>query len=211
MTFLLPVRQCGQIALLASLLLAASVRAQTLPCDTGQDPLGSECPYTPSQRLRDYVTRTAGPRALFNASFGASIQQARGAPYAWGGGSEGYTRRYGSNMGKRAISNTVQLGVEAMLGQDSRYVPSEQTGFWPRTKDAIKHSFLVRSGDGGRQLAIGRIAGAFGGGLLSRTWQPAGHDDASDGLRSAGISFSGYLGGNVFREFWPALRDHLPF
>jgi hypothetical protein len=184
----------------------ADAQAQA-PCAPGQ----AECAYTASQRLEDYVTRTIGPRALFNAGVGAGIQHARGAPYAWGGGMDGYGRRYASNMGKRTISNTVQLGVEAMLGQDSRYVASERTGSGARIKDAVKHSFLIRGRDGGRELAVGRIAAALGGGLLSRTWQPDGHDNVSNGLRSAGISFSGYIGGNVFREFWPDLRRHLPF
>lgn len=193
------------LALLA-LGMCSTGRAQAL-CGVGQAP----CGYTPSQRLEDYVTRTAGPRALFNASLGAGIQQARGAPYAWGGGLEGYGRRYASNMGKRTITNTIQLGVEAALGQDSRYVASERTGVGARVKDAVKHSFLVRSSDGGRELAIGRIAAAVGGGLLSRTWHPDGHDNVSNGFRSAGISFGGYIGSNIFREFWPSLRRHLPF
>ena len=195
------------VLLWLSVSLAAGAQS---PCGPGQNRADAACPYAASERLQDYLSRTVGPRALFNASVGAGIQQARGAPYAWGGGMEGYGRRYASNMGKRIISNTVQLGVEAMLGQDSRYVPSDRTGTWPRIKDAVKHSFLARSSDGGRELAFGRIAGSLSGGLLSRTWHPEGHDDLSNGFSSAGVSFGGYVGANVFREFWPGLRQHLP-
>lgn len=124
---------------------------------------------------------------------------------------EGYGRRYGSYLAKRATSNTVQLGVEAMLGEDSRYAYSERSGFWLRMKDAVIHSLVIRNAGGGREVAIGRVAGAIAGGLLSRTWQPEGHRGIGQGFRSGGIAFGGYVTGNIFREFARGLDKHLPF
>ena len=123
---------------------------------------------------------------------------------------EGCGRRYGSSMAKRGISNAVQLGVEAMLGEDSRYFYSQNNGFWPRLKDALIHSLIVRNREGGRELAVGRLAGTMAGGLLSRTWQPDGHRGIGQGFRSGGISFGGYISWNIIREFTRDINTPFP-
>ena len=166
--------------------------------------------YTSEERLRDYVKRTIGLRPFLSSAAGAGIQQARNTPSAWGQGMEGYSRRFGSSFAKRGISNTVQLGVEAILMEDSRYVYSQQPRFWPRLKDAVKQSLIVRKGDG-REFAVGRLAGTMAAGMLSRKWQPEGHQSFRDGLQSGGISFGGYVAWNVFREFSRTIQHHLPF
>ncbi|MBI2820198.1 MAG: hypothetical protein HYX73_09490 [Acidobacteria bacterium] len=152
-----------------------------------------------------------GPRAHLASAAVAGIQQARNAPAAWKQGMEGYGRRYGSGFAKRSISNIVQLGVETMLGEDSRYFNSRRDGFWPRMKYAVIHSLMVRDREGGREVAVGRIAGTMAGGLLSRTWQPEGHRGIRNGFQSGGISFGGYIAGNLFREFTRGINEHLPF
>ena len=87
--------------------------------------------YSSSERLKYYLISTAGPRAFLSSAVLAAIHQARNVPAAWGQGAEGYGLRYGSSFGKRAISNTLQWGVEAMLGEDSRFLPSGRSGAGP--------------------------------------------------------------------------------
>ena len=212
-----PFYQSRLLLAIAMLLLTTAGFAQ-LPCP--QPPQGSAATsalspclrqYTAGERLKDFARRTIGPRAFLTSAAVAGIQQARNSPSAWGQGAEGYGHRFGSNMAKRGVSNTVQLGVEAALGEDSRYLYSDHQGFWPRMKDAVIRSFLVRSRNGARQVAVGRIAGALGGGLLSRTWQPEGHRGVGAGFRSSGISFGGYLSANLFREMTRGISNHLPF
>jgi len=200
----------------ALILLATGSLFAQVPCSQpqlGASPPSAPCTlsYTAGERMKDYTRRTLGPRALLTSAAVAGIQQARNSPSAWEQGMEGYGRRYTSSFGKRAISNTVQLGAEAMLGEDSRYFYSERKKFWPRMKDAVMHSLVVRHRDGGRELAMGRLAGVIAGGLLSRTWQPEAHRGIENGFRSAGISFGGYISANVFREMTRGLDKHLPF
>jgi len=161
-------------------------------------------------RLRNFAKSTVGPGALAITAMAAGIAQARNHPSAWEQGMEGYGRRYGSRLAQRGIGSTIQLGVEAMLGEDSRFYPSLQQRPWGRVKAAIGASFVVRDSEGRKTVPVGRIAGAIGGGLLSRKWQPAGHDDIADGFRSAGVSYGIHVGMNVLREFWPDIRKHLP-
>ena len=193
-------------------LSAQSPEAQTSPGGSaGTLPVSHVTAYNSSERLKDYFKRTVGLRPFLASAAAAGIQQARNAPSAWEQGLEGYGRRYGSSFAKRGISNTVQLGVEAALGEDSRYLYSERSGVWPRLKDAVTHSLVVRTVDGGREFAVGRIAGSMAGGLLSRTWQPEGHRGIKNGFQSGGISFGGYITWNIIREFTRGINSHLPF
>ena len=123
----------------------------------------------------------------------------------------GYGRRYGSSFGKRIVDHSIRLGVESALGEDARYVPSSGKETWSRIGYAVRHTLLTRTTNGKETVAVGRLAGTFGGGFVSRTWHPEGHDGFVDGLQSGGISFSFEIATNVFREFWPDLRKRLPF
>ena len=123
----------------------------------------------------------------------------------------GYGRRYGSRLGQKIVDHSIRMAVESALGEDSRYFPSPGKEAGSRIGYAVQHTLVTRTANGKQTLAVGRLAGTFGGGLLSRTWHPAGTDTFAEGLRSGGISFGFAIAINVFREFWPDLRKRLPF
>jgi hypothetical protein len=60
----------------------------------------------------------------------------------------------------------------------------------PRTKDRR-----------GKTVALGRISGNMGAGMLSRAWMPAA--TVGGGVASGGIGLGADVGANVAREFWP--------
>jgi hypothetical protein len=106
------------------------------------------------------------------------------------------------------VDRTVRYGLSAALHEDNRYFVSGQTGFWRRTKYAIKSTFLARHDDGSQHLSISRFGGAAGGAFISRIWQPRSSTTAGDGAVSFGITMGSDVGFNVFREFWPDLKRH---
>ena len=167
--------------------------------------------YTTKERLKYYLKTTAGPQTLLFSAASAGIGQARNAPSAWQQGMEGYGRRFGSSMAQRTVSGAIRLTAEMLLGEDSRYLPSKKPGIWPRVGDVLLHSIVVHTQSGKRGPPIGVLAGTFGGGLVSRSWHPAGHDRIRNGLLSGTYAFGYHVGANAFREFWPDIRKHLPF
>lgn len=208
--FLIPMRPLFVLAVfLASQFLINSLNAQTAP--NTLPPPASSSTYTLTARFKDYPRKTFGPEALLFSAMSAGIGQARNAPSAWEQGMAGFGRRYASSMAQRAVSNVIQLPIEAVLGEDSRYVLSQRHGIWPRVGDAIVRSFVIRTSNGTRAPPVGVLAGAFGGGLVSRTWNPDGHDRISQGIVSGVYSIGFYVGTNVFHEFWPDIRKHLHF
>ena len=157
-----------------------------------------------------YLKRTYGPGAFLKSGVTSGIKQARNQPVEWGRGWDGYGNRFGSSMGQRAVSNTITFGVGALRGEDPRYFPSGQTRISARIGSALAQTFVVHTDHGGRTVAIGRVAGAFGGGFISRTWKPEGHGIIRSGVQSGAISLSSGAVSNVIREFWPDIKKHLP-
>jgi hypothetical protein len=146
----------------------------------------------------------AGPRAIAGSAVSAGIGQARNRPGEWGGGAAGFGKRFASSLGQHAIKGVIELGVGAWRHEDLRYHPSGLQGTWPRMKYAVKSTFIVpRTNGAGKTVAVGRISGNFGAGLISRAWQPASTAGVGAGLVSGGIGLGADVGYHVAREFWP--------
>ena len=107
------------------------------------------------------------------------------------------------------INNTLRYGISAALHEDNRYFVSGQTGFFQRTKYAIKSTFLARHDNGNQYFSFSRIGSDAGAAFISRVWQPRSSTSAGDGATSFGITIAADVGFNVFREFWPDLKSHL--
>jgi len=161
---------------------------------------------TTGQKLRLYATSTYGPTSLLRAGIGAGYGQATDSTPEWGQGMEGYGKRYASRFAQHVVKRTIQFGVGAMLHEDPRYYYSGRTGFLPRASYAVTHTFMTRRDDGTEAPAYGRFAGAFGAGLISRTWHPESSRTVGNGLRSGAVSLGLDVGFRTFHEFWPDVR-----
>ena len=163
-------------------------------------------PLAVEDKFTIYLKRTYGPDAFLKSAAISGINQARNRPVEWGRGWEGYGDRFASSMGQRAVANTISFGVGALRGEDPRYFPSEQTRTSARIKSALAQTFVVHTDNGGRTVAIGRVAGALGGGFVSRTWQPEGYGIIRRGFQSGALSLASGAVSNIFREFWPGVK-----
>lgn len=155
-------------------------------------------------RLKEYRREAIGPKALAGAGAHAALNQARNAPHEWGRGVGGFAKRFGSAMGQHVAKETIQFGVAAARHENLHYQRSNLQGTWPRVKYAVKSTFVVpRTNKPGRTVAMSRITGNLGAGLISRAWQPASTAGIGAGLASGGIGLGADVGVNVAREFWP--------
>lgn len=204
-TFRFTARLAGLTALLAlALAPPRSATAQdAAPAIPAHD---STYSFPANERMADYLKRTAGAEAIFNSSLLAGIDQWRDRPEGWEQGGAGYGRRFVSRLGRGAISNTIQLGLEAALREDSRYTALEHGPIGQRLGHSLSHTFMVRTPGGRRAPPIGRFAGIVGGAVLSRRWYPEGENTFEDGARAAGISLGVFTGINVLREFLPDIK-----
>jgi hypothetical protein len=160
-------------------------------------------PLTAGQRSELYLQQTlATPGAYVKRMFAAGIDQARGTPYQWGGGWEGYGRRFASREGQFIIANSLAAMGNAALQYEPRYDQCWCSGFKRRTGHAIFRNFFTYDrSESELRLQLALYAGAFGGGVASTAWKPGRHSPWAEG--SYAMAEQGAWGTllNLFIEF----------
>ena len=138
-------------------------------------------PYIPAQgqletlsnahRGQIYVRQTFLTAGSYVArAFSAGLDQARGEPSDWGGGFDGYGKRYAARYGEFVIQNSIQSGGNALLGYEPRYDFCRCDGFWPRTRHAISRNFVAYNrSEHNLRPHVPTYSGAFAAGVLYNT------------------------------------------
>jgi hypothetical protein len=161
---------------------------------------------TLGERVRIYGHTITSPYAVVGPALGAAIDQWENSPASWGQGSEGYGRRFASEMARNTIAETIRFGFAAVDGEDPRFQRSTETGVWDRIRHAISETFTSRTESGARIPAFSRFAGAYGAAFISNTWYPASQATAGYALRRGSTDLGATLGFYLFEEFVP--RKH---
>jgi hypothetical protein len=166
--------------------------------------LGAGAATSNRVRLHEWRRNTITPRAAGRAVAGGAIGQLRNRPHEWGTGAGGFAKRVGSGFATHVVKGTIQTGVASVHHENLHYQRSNLKGTWPRMKYAAKSTFIVpRTNRPGKTVAIGRISGGMGAGMISRAWQPASAAGVGAGLATGGIAVGADVGANMAREFWP--------
>jgi hypothetical protein len=193
--------------LLAAVLLSGLFAADgASDMDNTSPPPAQFSPLTSHERLGNYVSGLGSLEAVVRSAASAGIAQAGGTPKEWGGGAEGFGYRIGNAFAQHVIRDTVQYGISATLHEDNRYFVSGETGFFRRTKYALRSTFLARHDNGSQSFSFSRIGGAASTAFISRAWQPTSKTTAGDGAVVFGFSMMTDIGFNVAREFLPDLK-----
>jgi hypothetical protein len=159
-------------------------------------------------RLREFRHKAIGKRAIAESGAHAAFNQLRNSPHEWGHGPGGFAKRVGSSMGQHVAKVGIETGVAAWHHENLHYQRSNLQGTWPRLGYAVKSTFIVPKTNqpGHKTVALGRVSGNLGAGIISRAWQPASTAGIGAGIASGGIGLGADVGVNVAREFWP--RKH---
>jgi hypothetical protein len=163
-------------------------------------------PLDVTGKLDFQVKRTFGPLALVGDAAYAGILQASAAPTEWRGGTEGYSKRFGSVVAWSGIHSALTLGLDSTLHQDPRYYRSSGTGFWCRSGHALRGTLLTRTDSGGETLSTWRIGSPYGSAVLSNLWYPARLNTARLGFIQGSVTLGLDLVGNLGAEFWPDIK-----
>src|SRR5579884_410312 len=110
----------------------ADAGAMTLP-NTMSAP-----PFTVADKFDYRIVQSFGLRGLGGSLIGAAIGQGRGSPYEWGGGVEGFAKRYVSGLGGNMTRQGFAFVLESALHEDPRYFPSEASPKKARLVNALK-------------------------------------------------------------------------
>lgn len=163
-------------------------------------------PMSGREKWDYYLKSSYGVRSIFSSIVGAGIKQAQGTVPEWGGGMEGYGKRFGSSFAQKAINRSIRISLNGLLHEDPRYFASNRSGIWSRSLYAIGQVFLVHKDAGGTRIAYSRFAGNFGAAYISRQWHPDSYHTTGDYLGSGFRSLGVDAAKNIFSEFWPDIK-----
>lgn len=150
-------------------------------------------PLTGDERGRVYVRQTYFTGASYlKRLFAAGIDQARGVPYAWGGGWEGYGRRFGSRYAQYVIQNSFVSAGDAILHYEPRYDLCKCSSFVARSRHAMLRNFVTyNDSETEKRAQIPLYLAAFGAGALASEWKPGGQVAWRNGVYAA-LGQAGY-------------------
>lgn len=154
---------------------------------------GKLVPLTLRERRDVYVGQTyLNVGSYLARAFAAGIDQARGTPYQWGGGFEGYGRRFASRYGQFVIQNSLVAAGNAGLGYEPRYDFCRCQGFWPRTRHAIARNFYTyNESEKEKRIQVPLYVGSYAAGAIASTWMP-GHQNPWTNGGYAALQQAGY-------------------
>ena len=145
---------------------------------------------------------TLGRVALFS-----TVAQARNSQGNSDDGLGEFAYHFSVYYARRTAQSAGELLAGYINGEDPRFHPSQEHGFWNRTRSAFAGVLTTTDGNGNSRPALAPLAGAFGSGLVGEACSRT-HNTWEDGFRRTGISYSTYFATAFLREFQPELSSY---
>ncbi|MGC2357033.1 MAG: carboxypeptidase-like regulatory domain-containing protein [Candidatus Acidiferrum sp.] len=159
-------------------------------------------PMRAKQKFRLSIRSIVDPVSLFTAAGMAGVQQYRNTFPAYGGGIEGYGKRYGANLADDVTGILLSKGVyPSIFHQDPRYFYKGTGSIRSRMLYAISAAVIARGDDGRWKPNYSQVLGTFSAAGISNLYYPASDRGASLVLFNtlAGTGQSALK--NLLREF----------
>ncbi len=154
------------------------------------------------QKLGLGLRATTDRMAFVTAGMVASAEQMHGTFPGYGGGPEGFARRYGAAYGDGFIGKLLGGAVfPSIFRQDPRYFYMGSHGtVRQRVRHAVASGFMARSDNGRLQLNVSHMLGNAAAGALSMVYHPKSDSAVKLVLYNALLGTVGEAGVNVARE-----------
>jgi hypothetical protein len=172
-------------------------------------PLSARC------KFHIFLTTTHSPYTFVSAVFQATLDQAQDQWPHYGGGMQGWGKRFGATLADTESRRFIRtFALSTILHQDPRYFPSHRRTLISRSRYAATRVLITRSDGGYGTFNTSELLGALFTSSLQNSYYPR-HD------RSFGETMNRFTGalisdatGNLLREFTPDLkrffRKHAP-
>jgi len=154
-------------------------------------------------KLHNYAFDAFGPYPIAGAAMAAGVGQMENTPAAWGQGTAGYGRRFGSDFGIAAISTTTRYALAEAFKEDTLYYRCECKGPLPRLSHAIVSTLTARHGeDGHRAFSFSAVVAPYAGTMTAvYAWYPDNYG-ARSALRMGNYNLLISAGQNILLEFF---------
>jgi hypothetical protein len=163
-------------------------------------------PLSSAQKFLLAADVTLAPSDVIVTAMSAGISQGKDSWPGYGQGWESYGKRYGAIMALNASTNVFGVFLlPSVLHHDPRYFVLAHGSFRQHIAHALKRMAVTPTDAGGQALNTSGIIGPLAAEGLSNTYLPNAERTAGRTFQRYGIQMAVIAGGNVAKEFWPAI------
>jgi hypothetical protein len=162
-----------------------------------------------------FLTTTYSPYTFVSAGFQATLDQAQGQWPHYGGGMQGWAKRFGATLADTESRRFIQtFALSTILHQDPRYFPSYKRTLVARVWHSTTRVAVTRNDKGDSTFNTSEFLGALAASALQNAYYPRHDRNFGDTMnRFSGALISDAIG-DLQREFTPDMkrlfRKHAP-
>jgi hypothetical protein len=170
-------------------------------------------PYTASDKFHLFIRDIYDPFGLTGEGFQALYNQATGQPREYGGGMDGYGKRFGAVVGTDVAGEFFGTWLfPSIMRTDPRYFRMARGNVGKRAVYALTRVLITKKDSGGNTFNWANFMAGFATTSISNLYYPHRDRDLTPTLEHATINIGYDALYAMFREFWPdvAHRLHIP-
>lgn len=204
----------------------------TKPCRLEEQDTFVEPPANPTEskstmRTRDYtplstrckfslfLKQTHSPSTFVSATFQATLDQAQDQWPEYGGGMQGWGKRFGTTLADTESRRFIQtVALSTILHQDPRYFPSHRRSLISRSWYAATRVVITRNDSGNNTFNTSELLGTLFTSSLQNSYYPRRERNFSETMNRFTGALSSDAIGDLQHEFMPDIkrlfRKHAP-
>lgn len=164
-------------------------------------------PLTAHCKLQLFMRRAYSPYTFASAAFEAGIAQMSAEWPQYGGGMQGWGKRYGATLADTESRRFIQTYLlSTLLHQDPRYFPSTKTSLVGRAWYAATRVLVTRGDNGRSQFNASEMLGALSTSALQNAYYPQHYRTLDDTISRFTGALSSDATSAILREFTPDLK-----
>ena len=167
-------------------------------------------PLSTAQKFSQVEKNFINPFTFAGVAIEAGFDQAIDVHHGYGGGGQGYLKRYGADLADTASAQFFGIGVyPSVFHTDPRYYRMGNGRFMARAVYSLTRVLTTRSDSGHQRFNAPEILGAATSSGLSRTYYPTDERNVGDFVYFMGSRIAFDAAYNLAKEFWPDVRTRL--
>jgi len=172
-------------------------------------PLSARC------KFNLFLKQTHSPYTFVSAGFQATLDQAQGQWPHYGGGMQGWGKRFGATLADTESRRFIQtFALSTILHQDPRYFPSHKRSLISRSWYAATRVVMTRKDSGDNTFNTSESLGTLFTSSLQNSYYPRHDRNFGETMNRFSGALSSDAIGNLLREFTPDMkrlfRKHAP-
>jgi len=172
-------------------------------------PLSTRC------KFNLFLKQTHSPSTFVSAAFQATLDQAQDQWPEYGGGVQGWGKRFGATLADTESRRFIQtVALSTILHQDPRYFPSHKRSLVSRSWYAVTRVVITRNDSGDNTFNTSEFLGTLFTSSLQNSYYPRQDRNFCETMNRFTGALSSDAIGDLQREFMPDIkalfRKHAP-